>query len=440
MEAKVAIAPWAAWMAPAEQAEKYQAEAAGATVSVAPAGPSKAKIELTCSTDPKVYDQPLFIQADFTPRWRNYACDVQVLDGNGKAILARRRLEGVSTQVLIPVAPQSGTYYLEAVDPRAGQPPVLDDSGRTAREAATGVTASVCRWYDGRQAAVTFRFDDSHPSHILTAIPMLREYGFKGTFFINPGSPGYQSHRAEWEACAAQGDQEFADHSMRHRGSRNDAETDQEIGETARYIRTLFPGKSALLCFSPGGGTMWTYSGRLRTVLDKYDLYFDLFDVSPRVGISVQEGSAEAYRTTLEGAIEKGVLFTGLFHRIDPTGVTPATFRGMLETTKRHAAEIWVAGGTDVFKYFQERNAAALTWASGGAGGLTLALTCATDAKLYDQPLTIELALPDGWRAQDLKVRNGQGAAVPTRVATVAGQSVVRFDVPPVTGKYALSR
>jgi hypothetical protein len=111
-----------------------------------------------------------------------------------------------------------------------------------------------------------------------------------------------------------------------------------------------------------------------------------------------------------------------------------------VETVKRRQSQIWVAGGTELFKYFQERNASALTLSSGAGGTLRLSLTCGTDQKLYDQSLTIELAVPDGWSADALKVKDGKGAAVATRTATAAAHSVVRFDVPPVTGQYSISR
>jgi hypothetical protein len=83
---------------------------------------------------------------------------------------------------------------------------------------------------------------------------------------------------------------------------------------------------------------------------------------------------------------------------------------------------------------------------------------------LYDQPLTIELALPDGWSAQTLRVRDAAGAEIATRTGTgaprsvtvftsgggggtigtrretEAGPPVVRFDVPPANAEYTISK
>jgi hypothetical protein len=99
-----------------------------------------------------------------------------------------------------------------------------------------------------------------------------------------------------------------------------------------------------------------------------------------------------------------------------------------------------VAGVADVQKYQDERAATALALRQGPGGSLTLAVTCGVDRELYDQPLTIELALPDGWPAEALRVKDRREAAVTTRVATANGRPVVRFDVPPTNAEYLITR
>jgi hypothetical protein len=223
---------------------------------------------------------------------------------------------------------------------------------------------------------------------------------------------------------------------MHHRGATNDDEVEREIGEAARQIWNLFPTKSKLTCFSPGGGTTWTHSRRLRYFLEKYDQWSWI----PPGQVSMTNETLERYRTGLARAIERKIWFSGLFHQIGNPGVSPENFRAVLEMTKARASEIWIAGWTDVFKYQEERNASALALRSGPGNALTLAVSCVTRRELYDQPLTIELALPNGWSAETLKVRDAQGAEVATRAATSAGRLVVRFEVPPTNAEYALSR
>jgi hypothetical protein len=307
---------------------------------------------------------------------------------------------------------------------------------------------------------VSFRFDDSYGTNINKAVPWLREYGLKGTFQINPGNDEYQRHRAAWEACAAQGDQEFGNHTLHHHGALSDEEVELEIGETCRVIWGLFPNKSKLVSLITGGGSVWRFSQPFRYYADKYSV----FAPHPQFALSVGDKDAENYRGLLDRAIAAGGWLATSYHSIALPWMSDETFRSVLESTKARAAEIWPAGLADAHKYEQERNTSGLALRSGPGEALTLAVTCGTDRELYDQPLTIELALPDGWTADKVQVRDAQGKAIATRAAlgqpqagvvyvrggdganiqtrvdTEPGRPVVRFDVPPTNGEYTISR
>ena len=94
-------------------------------------------------------------------------------------------------------------------------------------DGATGLRLGIAKWHDGRTAALSIRFDDSHPTHLTKAVPILREYGFRGTFMVNPGAaePGSRrrsaflsSIRRNGRPWRDKGDHEFANHSAHHRG------------------------------------------------------------------------------------------------------------------------------------------------------------------------------------------------------------------------------
>ena len=425
---------WQTWIGGVSQIHKYQTERNAAKVSAHVVDPFKVKIEVDCATDPKIYDQPLTVRVDFRPRWPHYHYDIEVLDAAGNPIPVRRA-QIARNSLLIPVSPKRGTYYVHIVDPRKGQPTPPDKSARSVRDPTTGLSATICKWFDGRRAAVSFRFDDSHPTHILKAIPLLREYGFKGTFFINPGNADYQAHREAWEACAAQGDQEFANHTLHHRGASNDQEIDREVGEVSRYIWNLFPGKNKLHAFAEGGGTVWTHSKPFRYYLDKYHL-FSAYGV---FGISMADSygkRVEAYRQALTQAIEQGKWFSSLYHQIG-TNISDDNFRAALDITQQHQQELWIAGMADIYKYERERASAQLSIHSKGPDVVMLKVSCGTNPQLYDQPLTIQLTLPTGWSAQRLKLSDAKGKIIPVRAATP--ETVVRFEVPPSNAVYSIS-
>ena len=82
------------------------------------------------------------------------------------------------------------------------------------------MSARICRWYDGKKAALSFRFDDSHATHIEKAVPMLNEFDQVGTFLINPDREAYQQYHEVWENDVVRQGHELGDHTMLHRGWR----------------------------------------------------------------------------------------------------------------------------------------------------------------------------------------------------------------------------
>lgn len=431
----VQIAPWQGWMGQPDDEKVYEVVRGDARVLAEEAGPTRVRVEVTFHREPEGTVPPLTLQVDFVPRWPGYEYDIEVTDADGARIPARRQ-SGLERQILVRVPARDGVYYVQAAPPDDGVSAPPGEEARTVREPTTGLVATVCRWYDGRRAALSFRFDDSYPSHIRRAIPMLREYGYCGTFYINPGVDEFIAHRVEWEACAARGDQEFANHTMHHQGAGDDAEVDRELGEAATYIRSLFPGRSGLICFNPGGGTVWTHAMPLRQFLDRHNLVCP----RPRLAISMTNNRVSAYRDLLKQAIETGAWAMALFHQIEKPWVTEENFRAVLEITREREPDLWIAGMTAVHKYERERACSALSLRREGADAVRLSITCSTDPALYDQPLTVQIGLPDGWTPHTVRIADAQHNAVAIRRAMNGDRPVIRFDLPPKNGEYLIQR
>jgi peptidoglycan/xylan/chitin deacetylase (PgdA/CDA1 family) len=423
------------------------AEVAGAEVALdqyeGPAQVSVTAVERLClrvDLDPKGEQRPLTIRVDLAQSgpatWT--VEDVQVTDATGKLIPVRR--SGTEWgRLFIATPPTAQTYFVEAVIPPPGRlnPPSFPETDRDVIEAGAGLRARVCEWFDGRRAALSLRFDDSHPTHTLKAIPILREYGFRGTFMINPGTPDYEEHREAWEACAAQGDQEFANHTMHHRGVLSDEELEAEVGAAAEYIRGLFPGRSGLLALNRGGGTTWVTETPFRQCLEKHLL----FVVEGSLGMDDTYGErVQAFRTHLERHLERGLWCRAHFHYIgDGLSTTEANFRAALNVVREHAGELWIAGMADIYKYQTERRATKLALRSTAPDGVTLTVSCATDPSLFDQPLTIEATLPAAAPAPGLTVAEDGAEGIAARAVPGSEGKVWRFDVGPADGAYTLA-
>jgi hypothetical protein len=255
---------------------------------------------------------------------------------------------------------------------------------------------------------------------------------------VNPGghppnsrrrSP-FENHRAEWEAVAKRGRHEFANHTLHHRGAKNDAEMEHEVGDAAKAIWKLFPKKSKLAALNLGGGTQWVTTRTLRYYLDKYHL----FDASANsTGMDDTYGNRVAtFRRLLEAHIKRGLWYKVHYHYIgEGLSSSEDNFRAALDIAKEHQDKLWIAGMADIHKYQTERRRAQLAIENNGPSRVSLRLSCSTKHELYDQPLTIEVTLPKSWSADRVTVKTAQGKAIATRSTQANGRTLLRFEVAP---------
>ena len=429
-----------------------------ATLSVEASGPFEVRVDV----DPRTEREPLTIQVELPNTGRNVwpIIDVEVLDSKGKAVPVRRG--GITWhRLLIRVPPKRSTYVVHAVDPPGDRPRDRKESERRVLDEKTGVSATICKWYGGRRAALSLRFDDSHPTHLSKVVPILGEYGYRGTFMVNPGGhppnsrrrSAFEQHRREWEALARTGDHEFANHTLHHRGAQTDEQMQAEVGDASKAIWKLFPNKSKLAALNLGGGTSWTTTRTLRSYLDRYNLFVR----SGSTGMDDVYGNRVAtFRRLLENHLERGLWYRVHFHYIgNGLSTSEAHFRAALDIAKQHQSELWIAGMADIYKYETQRRAASLEMKNENARRIVLKVACATDPELYDQPLTIAVTLPKAWASRPVVVTNlsdgkvaartepvlddaGSGNAAPGNAAS--GGRVLRFDVKPVDGSFAIER
>ena len=313
------------------------------------------------------------------------------------------------------------------------------ESDRIATDSTTGLSVKICRWFGGKRSALSLRFDDSDPTHLSIVVPVLDEYGFRGTFMINPGRSDFQSRKKEWEALAAAGRHEFANHTMHHRGATSDIELKREIGDASEYIWGLFPRRSRLVAMNIGGGTIITTVNPLQYFLDKYHV----FPVWGSLGMDDVYGDrAAAFRRHLKSHVERGLWCRTHFHSIGAGLATSVEhFAEAMEVVNEFASEIWVAGLADAFKYQEEWKASRISLESPDLDEVMIRLTCLSDPELYDHPLSLEVVLPETWNSYDVSVSQALGLPVQfVNQPSERGGHVLRFDVAPVTGCYLVRR
>ncbi len=407
---------------------------------------SVARYKVKISLDSQAENKPLDIRVELPISGRDAwpIANVAAFDSKGRPLAVRRG--GIAWhRLLITAPPERGAVIVQTVQATDDRPQLPPEKERLATDSNTGLNATICRWRDGRRAALSIRFDDSHPTHLSKAIPILNTYGFRGTFMVNPGghSPNnrqrsaFEERRAEWEAVAKRGRHEFANHTMHHRGAKNDEQMEREVGDAAKAIWRLFPQKSKLAALNLGGGTQWVTTRTLQYYLDKYHL----FDASSNsTGMDDVYGKRVAtFRRLLEAHIDRGLWYKIHYHYIGKNlSSSEANFRAVLNIAKKNEAQLWIAGMADIHKYQTERRSARLAIESDGPSRVSLRLSCTTKPELYDQPLTIEVVLPKSWLANRVMVRNREGKAIATQSKQSNGQTLLYFDVAPRNGLYSV--
>jgi peptidoglycan/xylan/chitin deacetylase (PgdA/CDA1 family) len=369
------------------------------------------------------------------------AADVRVIDADGNPLTVQR--PGIEwSKLSIPLVAELSGFIVEAMEPQGGWPVRTSARDRLIEDAASGASVHIAEWPGGKSAALSLRFDDSDPSHLDVVDPLLREYGLRGTFMVNPGpdEPGsrrrsaFQARLDDWKALAGRRDHELANHTARHRGAGNDEEMDAEIRLAAEIIREVAPHQGKLLALNLGGGTTWTTSRTLRQYLDSHHH----FEIGGSLGMDdVYGGRVEAFRKHLDSHVERGLWARAHYHGVGPgKGASEANFRAALEIVRHYRDRIWNAGMGEVHRYQSVRDGARLVPVESGDDRMVFRIETTTDPDLYDRALEIEARLPAGWRGA--KVETDDGVGIKVSAFSAEGQSMIRFEIPPRTVTYRL--
>jgi len=301
--------------------------------------------------------------------------------------------------------------------------------------------ARVCRWYGGKKAAVSLRFDDSHSSHIELAVPALNERGLVGTFLVCPGVAGYRNYHATWEGAVVAAGHELADHTMSHQGASSDAEAEWEIGEAARIVRQAQPDLP-LLVFQRGGGTAWLQRKPIEYLTARYHLY-DLDQEAGRPDSRVMSCSEQypwfstaAFSEALDQCIAEGRWFQPHFHCIGEgwLPISASLFDEVLEVVADRREQVWNASIGCILQYGCERDHSTVFAHAVGDDLVALFYACELDGHPYRQPLTIEVDLPSS--CESAAVIGPDGTVASHVTVDPDGRRVVRFDVRPRDGAY----
>jgi len=234
-------------------------------------------------------------------------------------------------------------------------------------------------WPSGFKGAVSLTFDDGLPSQLRLGVPLLEQFGFKATFYINPGD-GYENALKAWRDVADRG-HEIGNHSVTHpcscnfsgdpgcRGLENMTLEDirLDIVKAHERIRSLIPNGSrtfAYPCYQTSVGRGLNKRSYVPIVAEIFlaaraygergysnsPLACDLHELWswPADRMRCEEMIGLTVKTVHEG---RWAIFT--FHGIDE-GHLPVSYEdlsGFLRFLYERRDEIWVAPVMDVAEH-----------------------------------------------------------------------------------------
>lgn len=90
---------------------------------------------------------------------------------------------------------------------------LLANIGFAAQATAGSLWSAGFSWPEGRSCAMSLSFDDARTSQVDVGIPLLDQYGVKGTFFVLPGN--LEARLEGWKRAVSAG-HEIGNHTVNH--------------------------------------------------------------------------------------------------------------------------------------------------------------------------------------------------------------------------------
>ncbi|HEX7072133.1 MAG TPA: polysaccharide deacetylase family protein, partial [Rhodothermales bacterium] len=310
----------------------------------------------------------------------------------------------------------------------------------------------IARWHDFRPAAISHTFDDNLPNQLAIAVPLFDEFGLKLTLFAltdnasswaRPNWPGMQ-------AAAANG-HEIASHTVTH-VRLPDVTMDQqrtELRASADSIAARIPEQQGLTLAYPfcvvGDNAMtaeYYIAARGCQGAIERATPADMLNISSIVvGSQGSVQNAAQLNARSDAAVSSGGWAVFLTHGIDNDGgyspIPSAELRAHVEYLAENQDRFWVETFGNVVRYIRERDAASVVEESADENRLVVQVTDDLDDTIYDHPITLRRALPEGWANVTV---TQDGEPVRQRLLDEDGARYVIFDATPDAGDVAIDK
>ena len=323
--------------------------------------------------------------------------------------------------------------------------------------------AEICLWKDDKYAAISLTIDDNcRPDHDWW-LEQADKHGFKLTWFVvtdnvDGFNKSFNGTWADWQRLADAG-HSIQSHTTNHRAAKKgeppipDEDLHAMYRDSLAAINAHVTNNVACCIAYPRGEPH-------REIAAQYAIacrgtYGAPSEVNTVDYLNVNEGNYEqGYINVLLGGeadepkwlnkadrrFRRG--WCAVLHHLVHHGRTKeeidasvAATEAKLANLAKYKDRIWIDTFPAVAKYGQERDTATLKTVSSDAKRISLSLSDRMDDKLFDEPLTLKVRLPDDWRT----VRATQGGN-PVRAVFLShdGHSYALVDAVPDRGAVTL--
>ncbi len=296
----------------------------------------------------------------------------------------------------------------------------------------------VADWFNFKDAAITYTFDDNCTNQLKKVVPIFDEYNYKLTLFtVTNWNPDWEGLRK-----AAGNDHEIASHTVSHPflDKLTENELESELKNSAELIHANIGKEEPLTIAYP-----YCRPGKL-SLIKKYYIaargcqgYIEKKTPSDFYNISsIICGSEGPVKTVndFNARAEEAARLKGwcvyLLHGIDDDGgyspLSSDTLRKSLDYLKNNEDRFWVDNFINVVKYIRERNSLIINETYQSNDTIIFTVNDTLDDNVYDFPVTLRRKIPAGYQSFLLLQKNKE---LTSKVIQENEQNYVVFNVIP---------
>jgi peptidoglycan/xylan/chitin deacetylase (PgdA/CDA1 family) len=291
---------------------------------------------------------------------------------------------------------------------------------------AVGDQVKADLWPWGAKAAISLTIDEGLKEPYDILMPEIELRGWRASFYIYTLQPTLEK---SWDrvVLAHQRGHEVSNHTHTHPNltKLSDAEIHKELIEGNAELRKHLGPDLKLESFAYPYEATDERTSAITLKYHRYNRAGDQGAATPPYPINdarkpnfgalkakapTSKVSLQSWNSWVDATVREGGWFIEELHGVEDVGVkggweprTIQEFQAHFDHIESFGPQIWVAPMVNVGNYIEEREALQIKQTQWGADGVQLILDDAFNDSIFDEPLTLLVTLPKGWKGSGVK-------------------------------------